>query len=174
MSNNNETISTKELYVSVAPHIRSTVTISKIMWAVVIALLPALLGAIYFFGFRALLITVISVISAVGFEAIAQKLFGRKITILDGSAVITGILLAFNLPPKIPFWIPIIGSAFAIIIAKQLFGGLGYNFINPALAARAFLMVSWPQLMTTNWLAPKSGFLAGFDAVTQATPLSLA
>lgn len=174
MPNNSETISIKELYVSVAPHIRSTLTIPKVMWSVVIALLPALFGSIYFFGLRALLITIISVISAVGFEAITQKLFGRKITILDGSAVITGILLAFNLPPKIPFWIPIIGSAFAIIIAKQLFGGLGHNFINPALAARAFLMVSWPQLMTTNWLAPKTGFLAGVDAITQATPLSLA
>ncbi|MEO0072921.1 MAG: RnfABCDGE type electron transport complex subunit D [candidate division WOR-3 bacterium] len=169
-----EKFSIKALYVSNAPHLHAPISISKIMWNVVIALLPALFGAIYYFGIRALLLTVIAVLSAVGFEALIQKLFNRKITILDGSAVITGILIAYNLPPGVPWWIPIIGSAFAIIIVKQLFGGLGYNFINPALAARAFLVVSWPQIMTTSWLAPRAGYLAGFDAITQATPLSLA
>ncbi|MCX7785905.1 MAG: RnfABCDGE type electron transport complex subunit D [candidate division WOR-3 bacterium] len=173
-SNNTRPIVIKELYVSVSPHIRSKITISAIMWSVVIALIPVLLGAIYFFGLRALGIVVISIFSAVLFEALSQKFFGRKITIFDGSAVITGLLLAFNLPPGVPLWLPFIGSAFAIVVAKQLFGGLGYNFINPALAARAFLTVSWPQLMTTTWMAPKSGFLAGYDAITQATPLSLA
>ncbi|MEO0091774.1 MAG: RnfABCDGE type electron transport complex subunit D [candidate division WOR-3 bacterium] len=172
--NNGESIAVKELYVSVSPHIRSKITVSVIMWSVVIALIPALLGAIYFFGFRALSIVVISTISAVLFEALAQKFWGRKITILDGSAAITGLLLAFNLPPGVPLWLPFIGSAFAIILAKQVFGGLGYNFINPALAARAFLTISWPQLMTTTWIPPKSGFLAGYDAITQATPLTLA
>ena len=174
MSNNHESITVKELHVSVSPHIRSRVTTPIIMWSVVIALIPALAGSVYFYGFRALLITVLSVASAIGFEALAQKFWGRKITILDGSAVITGILLAYSLPPGVPLWIPIIGPAFAIVIAKQVFGGLGYNFVNPALAARAFLMVSWPQLMTSNWIASKSGYLAGLDAVTQATPLSFA
>ncbi|MCS7258498.1 MAG: RnfABCDGE type electron transport complex subunit D [candidate division WOR-3 bacterium] len=170
----NEKFVIKELYVSHAPHLHAPISISKIMWNVVIALIPALLGAIYYFGLRALILTLIAVVSAIGFEAFTQKLFSRKITILDGSAVITGILIAYNLPPGVPWWIPIVGSAFAIIIVKQLFGGLGYNFINPALAARAFLVASWPQIMTTKWLAPRSGYLAGFDAITQATPLSLA
>lgn len=170
----NQSFVVQELHVSVSPHIRSRITISYIMWNVIIALIPALIGSIYYFGFRSLLIAVLAIISAIGFEGITQKLFGRKCTILDGSAVITGLLLAFNLPPGIPLWIPVIGSAFAIVIVKQTFGGLGYNFINPALAARAFLMVSWPQLMTSGWLTPKSGFLAGYDALTQATPLSLA
>lgn len=163
----------KELIVSASPHINSGATTKKLMWSVVIALVPALLGSIYFFGLRSLLLVVISVATALIGEAGSQKMFGRKITITDGSAVITGILLAFNLPPGVPLWMPAIGSAFAIIIAKQFFGGLGYNFINPALAGRAFLMISWPYFMTAKWLAPHSGYLAGFDGVTQATPLTL-
>jgi electron transport complex protein RnfD len=171
---NNQDVATKQLIVSASPHIYSNISITRIMWSVVIALMPALFGSVYFFGFRTLLVTALSIASAVGFEALFLKLSGRKITILDGSAVITGILLAFNLPPAVPLWIPVIGSAFAVVIVKQLFGGLGYNFVNPALAARAFLMVSWPQLMTSGWLAPKSGYLAGYDAISQATPLSAA
>uniref|UniRef100_A0A7C6A912 Ion-translocating oxidoreductase complex subunit D n=1 Tax=candidate division WOR-3 bacterium TaxID=2052148 RepID=A0A7C6A912_UNCW3 len=163
----------KELVVSASPHIKSGVTTEKLMWSVVIALLPAFLGSIYFFGLKSLLLVGLSIASALLSEAFAQKIFGRKITITDGSAVITGILLAFNLPPGVPLWMPIIGSAFAIIIAKQFFGGLGYNFVNPALAGRAFLMISWPYFMTAKWLAPNNGYLAGFDAVTQATPLTL-
>jgi electron transport complex protein RnfD len=174
MANNQESISVKELFVSVSPHLRSRISIPIIMWSVAIALLPALIGSVYFFGFRALLITVLSIASAVIFEILSQLLWRRKISVLDGSAVITGMLLAYNLPPQVPLLIPVIGSAFAIVIVKQVFGGLGYNFVNPALAGRAFLMVSWPQLMTSGWLAPKNGFLAGYDAITQATPLSAA
>ncbi len=162
-----------KLLVSASPHIRSGISIPKVMWMVVISLIPAFIGSVWFFGLRAVLLTVLSIASAVASEAITEKAFGRPITIKDGSAVITGILLAFNLPPGVPFWVPIVGSAFAIIIVKQLFGGLGYNFLNPALAARAFLMVSWPSLMTGKWLAPRTGYLAGFDAITQATPLNL-
>jgi len=162
-----------KLLVSASPHIRSDISIPKVMWMVVISLIPAFIGSVWFFGLRAVLLTVLSIASAVASEAITEKAFGRPITIKDGSAVITGILLAFNLPPGVPFWVPIVGSAFAIIIVKQLFGGLGYNFLNPALAARAFLMVSWPSLMTGKWLAPRTGYLAGFDAITQATPLNL-
>ncbi|MDH5187068.1 MAG: RnfABCDGE type electron transport complex subunit D, partial [candidate division WOR-3 bacterium] len=147
----------KELVVSVSPHIKSGVSVKKIMWTVVIALSPAFFGSIYFFGLRSVLLVVLSIASAIISEAISQKAFGRKITIDDGSAVITGILLAFNLPPGVPLWMPIIGSAFAIIIVKQFFGGLGYNFVNPALAGRAFLTVSWPYFMTAKWLAPNSG-----------------
>lgn len=174
MNDNKEPFTVKQLIVSSSPHIQSSETISRIMWSVVICLLPALIGSVYFFGFRTLVITCSSIASAIGFEVLAQLFWHRKITINDGSAMITGILVAFNLPPNVPIWIPIIGSAFAVIIVKQIFGGLGHNFINPALAARAFLMVSWPKLMTTNWLAPRLGYLAGYDAITQATPLTLA
>jgi electron transport complex protein RnfD len=120
-----------------------------------------------------LFITLISVAAAIGCEALMQRMLGRKITITDGSAILTGLLLAFNLPPGVPWWLPAAGSGFAIIFAKQLFGGLGYNFINPALAGRAFLMASWPSLMTKEWLAPAGGTLSGIDGITAATPLSL-
>lgn len=161
------------LVVSASPHIRSSHNTNKAMRMVIIALVPALVYATYLFGLRALLITVISILAAVGSEALLQRMLGKKITITDGSAVLTGLLLAFNLPPGVPWWIPAVGSAFAIIFAKQLFGGLGYNFINPALAGRAFLMASWPSLMTKAWLAPVSGTLSGIDGVSAATPLSL-
>lgn len=163
----------EKIIVSASPHIRSDISIQKVMWTVVVALIPALIGSVWFFGLRAVLLTALSIASAVVSEAITEKAFGRPITIKDGSAVITGILLAFNLPPGVPLWIPLVGSAFAIIVVKQLFGGLGYNFLNPALSARAFLMISWPSLMTGRWLAPRIGYLAGFDAITQATPLNL-
>jgi electron transport complex protein RnfD len=143
------------------------------MWTVVVALLPGVLGAGYFFGYRALGLIGLSIVAALVSEALTQRAFGRRVTIRDGSAVITGILLAFNLPPGVPFWIPVVGSAFAIVVVKQFFGGLGYNFLNPALAARAFLMAAWPSYMTGAFSAPRAGYLAGFDAVTQATPLSL-
>jgi len=143
------------------------------MWLVVIALLPALGGSVYFFGLRSLLLVALSVASSVLFDALAQKAFGRKPTPFDGSAVITGLLLAYNLPPGVPLWIPVIGAAFATVVVKQFFGGLGHNFINPALAARAFLMVSWPTHMTTLWVKPGGGSLSGLDAVTGATPLAL-
>ena len=172
--NNNKGPFVKQLIVSSSPHIQSNETIPRIMWSVVICLMPALIGSVYLFGFKSLIITCSSIASAIGFEVLAQLFWHRKITISDGSAIITGMLVAFNLPPNVPIWIPIIGSGFAIVIVKQIFGGLGYNFINPALAARAFLMVSWPRLMTANWLAPRFGFLAGYDAITQATPLALA
>ncbi|MEO0009823.1 MAG: RnfABCDGE type electron transport complex subunit D [candidate division WOR-3 bacterium] len=170
------------LQVTASPHITGPVTVNKLMWAVVIALLPAFAGSIYFFGLRALIITLLSVASALLFDALGQRLFGRKITLLDGSAVLTGILLGFNLPPNVSWWIPVAGSAFAMLVAKQFFGGLGHNFINPALAGRAFLVASWPTQMTTSWLAPRGGIISGLpanalnlctDAVTTATPLNV-
>jgi electron transport complex protein RnfD len=168
-----EPATTMRLTVTAPPHIRFNGTVSRVMWAVVIAMLPAFAGSVYFFGWRALMLVCLSVASAVLFDAISQKLFGRKVTISDGSAVITGMLLAYNLPPGVPWWIPVIGSAFAVVIVKQFFGGLGHNFVNPALAARAFLMVSWPGLMTARWLAPRGGTISGLDAVTTATPLAV-
>ncbi len=164
---------TEVLIVSYAPHIRDRITVEKLMWSVVIALLPALVGAVYFFGLRVLMIIFLSVASSVIFEFLAQKSFGRKVTIYDGSALITGLLLGFNLPPACPYFLPVAGSAFAVVIVKHFFGGLGYNFVNPALAARAFLVVSWPSFMTKGFIPPRFGSLSGIDALTQATPLTL-
>jgi electron transport complex protein RnfD len=162
-----------QLVVTASPHLNSPGSVRRIMWAVVIALLPAFAGSVWFFGWRAAMLTGLSVASAVGFDALAQRLFGRKVTADDGSAVITGLLLAFNLPPAVPWWLPVVGSGFAVVVVKQFFGGLGHNFLNPALAARAFLMVSWPGLMTARWLAPRAGTVSGLDGITTATPLGL-
>ncbi len=163
----------RRLVVAASPHVRSSVTVKKIMWAVVIALLPALGGSVYFFGLKALWLVALSVVSAVVFDTLAQLAFGRELTPTDGSAVITGLLLAYNLPPGVSWWVPVVGAAFAMVVVKQFFGGLGHNFINPALAARAFLVVSWPTQMTSMWLAPRGGSLSGLDAISGATPLAL-
>ena len=121
------------LHVSSNPHVRDKMTTSKIMQLVVLALLPATLFGIYNFGLRALLVAVITVASSVFFEWIYDKLMHKKNTITDFSAVVTGLLLALNMPASIPLWMPVLGSAFAIIVVKQLFGGLGQNFMNPAI-----------------------------------------
>jgi electron transport complex protein RnfD len=164
----------KKLFVvSASPHIRAKHKTSTAMRIVTIALLPALVYSTYLYGLRVLLITLISILAAVCAESLLQRMLGKKISVADGSAVLTGLLLAYNLPPGVPWWLPAVGSAFAIIFAKQLFGGLGYNFINPALAGRAFLMASWPSLMTKEWLAPVGGTLSGIDGISAATPLSL-
>lgn len=157
------------LMASSSPHIRSEETVQRIMLDVIIALMPAAIGSIYHFGFDAFKLIMISVISAVGSEAIIQKVFKKPITINDLSAVVTGMLLAFNLPSTAPWWLPVVGSAFAIIVVKQFFGGLGSNFMNPALAARVMLLVSWPTIMT-NFAAPRTW---GVDAVSEATPLAI-
>lgn len=149
---------------SSSPHVRSSETTSRIMRDVMIALLPATAFGVYIFGLNALMVVLFSVVFAMLTEAVIQRLMHKKVTVSDGSAAVTGLLLALNLPPSVPFWIPILGSVFAIAIVKQAFGGLGHNFINPALAARAFLLASWPTLMTT-WTIP------GADAVSSATPL---
>jgi electron transport complex protein RnfD len=155
-----------KLVVSVSPHLHKDESISKIMWMVVISLIPAGVAGVFIFGKTALWVIILCIISALVTEAVLEILSKRKVTVLDGSAVITGLLLAYNLPPKVPFWLPIIGSFFAIAIGKQVFGGLGQNIFNPALAARVFLMASWPKYMTT-FTAPLN-----FDAITSATPLA--
>ena len=151
------------LHVSSNPHVRDKMTTSKIMQLVALALLPTTLFGIYNFGVRALLVVVITVASSVFFEWIYDKLMHKKNTITDFSAVVTGLLLALNMPVSIPLWMPVLGSAFAIIVVKQLFGGLGQNFMNPALGARCFLMISFAARMTTFT----------YDGVTTATPLAV-
>ena len=159
--------------VSAPPHIRADTSVTKIMYSVLAALVPAAGGAVYFFGPRVLWIIVVALASAVGTEAVVQRLFGRPVTVTDGSAAVTGLLLAFVLPPGVPLWMPAIGSAVAVFIGKQVFGGLGQNPLNPALVGRAFLMASWPVHMTTDWLVPRGGTKSVIDAVTSATPLSV-
>ena len=154
--------------VSGTPHVRSKESIQSIMRDVIIALVPATAAGIYYFGLRALILIVAAIISAVFFEWLYEKITKKPVTINDLSAVVTGLLLAMNLPASAPDWVAIVGSAFAIIFAKQLFGGLGQNFINPALAGRAFLLASYPTEMTT-WVVP-NGLAA--DAATYATPLA--
>ena len=163
-----------ELTISSSPHVHTPVSTQTIMRDVIIALLPALAGSVYFFGFRALMVTLISVASCVFFEWGYCKVMKKHSKVYDLSAVVTGILLAFVCPVTIPYWVIIIGAAFAILLVKQLFGGLGKNFLNPALAARAFLF-SWPVAMNT-WVKVgfqnSAGIISTADAVTAATPLS--
>lgn len=156
-----------KLIVSVSPHLHKDESIKKIMWMVVVSLIPAGVAGVFIFGIKALWVISLGIVSAVFTEGILQLFTKRKITILDGSAVLTGLLLAYNLPPKVPFWIPIIGSFFAIAIGKQVFGGLGQNIFNPALVGRVFLMASWPRYMT-SFTKPLN-----YDAITSATPLAL-
>jgi len=154
------------LFVSSSPHIRSSETTQRIMRDVTIALLPAAAYGVYNFGLRALVVLVLSVVSAIAAEAMCQKIRKQALTINDYSAVVTGLLLGMNLPSEVPYWIPVVGSFFAIAIVKQAFGGLGHNFINPALAARAMLVASWPVQMTT-WTPVTP------DAVSSATALGI-
>ena len=134
--------------VSSSPHIRDNVNTKKIMLDVIIALLPAAIAGIYFFGLRALAVILVTISSCVISEYLARKAMKRETTIGDLSAVVTGLLLALNLPPTIPFWIAAIGGVVAIVIVKQMFGGLGQNFMNPALAARVVLLVAYTEQMT--------------------------
>ena len=157
----------RQMILSGSPHIKSAFTTSRIMLDVIIALLPACFAAVWFFGTGVLVTIALSIASAVLCEAAIQYACKREITIRDMSAVLTGLLLALNLPSGAPWYLPVCGSAFAIIIVKQLFGGLGHNFMNPALAARCFLLISWPVVMTT--FLPPNG---GIDAVSTATPLA--
>ena len=159
------------LKVSSSPHIRSKVTTNQIMLDVVIALLPATIWGIWLNGVHAGLVILISVASAVVAEYLYQKFMKQTITVADMSAVVTGLLLGMNMPPQIPLWMPIIGSVFAIIVVKQLFGGLGQNFMNPALAGRCFLMISFAASMTNFDV---SDYAAGHivDTVSGATPLA--
>ena len=163
-----------ELTISSSPHAHSPVTTQTIMRDVLIALIPAMLGSIYFFGFRSLLVTLVSAAACVFFEWGFCKIRKLHCKTYDLSAVVTGVLLAFVCPVTIPYWTIILGDFFAIVLVKMLFGGLGKNIVNPALAGRAFLF-SWPVLMS-NWVKVgfdnAAGLLSTADAVTAATPMS--
>jgi electron transport complex protein RnfD len=159
------------LSVSISPHIKSAETTARIIWTVNAALAPAAIMGAWYFGLKALLTMALCIGSAVGSEYLYQRLLRKKITLRDGSAFLTGLLLALNLPPQVPFYIPVLGSCVAILLAKQLFGGLGYTIFNPALLGRAFLLISFPKLLT-SWNAPTAAFF-GVDTVTCATPLNI-
>ena len=157
-----------ELTIASSPHVHSPVTTQTIMRDVLLGLLPAMAGAVYFFGLRALAVTLVSAAACVFFEYVWCALTKTSCHVQDLSAVVTGVLLAFVCPVSIPYWTIILGDFFAIIVVKQLFGGLGKNFVNPALAARAF-MFSWPSAMT-NWTAP--GFENGPDIIIKAVDVA--
>ena len=170
--------------ISPAPQIKQNISVKSVMWNVVIALIPALIASVIFFGINALLLTLYGVIAAVVTEGLIQKWRKVPLTISDGSAVITGMLVAFNINAGAPWWIPVLGSIFAIAVGKQVFGGLGYNVFNPALLGRAFLMASWPTLMTAGWVKTAYNSINGMDisslpanipkVITSATPLGVA
>ena len=163
----------KQLLVSSAPHIHGKENTRNLMRDVIIALIPAVLVSIYYFGFAAIKLVLVGVISCMLVEFLIQKfLLKGKCTICDCSAALTGVLLALNLPPNSTWWLMVIGAIVAIGVAKMTFGGLGQNLFNPALVGRVFLLVSFPVLMT-DWTAPASFFGATIDAASGATPLAL-
>ncbi len=163
--------------VSVSPHVRDKITTSRIMGCVVLALLPAAISGIVNFGLYALLIMAVTVAASVASEYLFEKLTHRPVTTNDLSAVVTGLLIALNMPPQIAWWIPVLGAVFAIIVIKQIYGGLGQNFMNPALGARCFLLIAFSSRMTT--FTANGGFtglvtsVSGApDALSGATPLA--
>jgi Na+-translocating ferredoxin:NAD+ oxidoreductase subunit D len=163
----------KLLTVSPSPHITNDQSVSRLMFGVVVSLIPAFLFTLYVFGIGALIVTAISIASCALTEALIQKFIMRnKISLSDGSAVVTGLLLAFNLPSNLPWWMVILGAVFAIGIAKMVYGGLGNNPFNPALVGRVFLLISFPVQMT-SWPLPLSSRLNYLDAATGATPLGI-
>lgn len=153
----------KLLNVSSSPHVRCSVNTQNLMLDVVIAMLPAAAFGVYNFGFHALLVLLVTSAVCVASEYVYEKLMHKPITIADGSALVTGMILALNMPPQIPVWVPALGGIFAIIVVKQLYGGLGQNFMNPALAARCFLLISFTGQMSAFTL----------DGWTGATPLAV-
>ena len=162
----------KKLTVSASPHVRSAQTVSGIMLNVIIALIPALAASVWLFGPRVLLICLVTIGTCMLSEYLSRKIMKRSNTLGDLSAVVTGLLLAFNLPVSIPLWQAAIGSVIAIVVVKQLFGGIGKNFVNPAITGRIILMVSFPTAMTT-WIKPLLWLDKGAEAVTTATPLTM-
>lgn len=162
----------RKLTVTASPHAHSSETTTGIMFDVIIALLPAAIVSVVFFGIKAFAVIATSVVSCVLFEYISRKVMKRSNTLGDLSAVVTGLILAFNLPSTLPLWMVVIGSFIAIVIVKQMFGGIGMNFVNPAITARIILMSSFPVYMST-WTQPLVTKSSGVDAVTAASPLAI-
>ena len=162
---------TDKLYVSPSPHLRQGDTTRKLMGDVIIALIPAVLASGIIFGYQSLIVMAVSVLSCVVLEYICRKVMKRDNTVTDLSAVVTGILLAFNLPVSIPLWMVFFGAVVAIVVVKQMFGGIGQNFVNPALTARIVMMVSFPTSMST-WNKPFYYLQSSSDALTTASPLA--
>ena len=167
------------LTISSSPHIRASHSTASIMRDVVFALTPALVFAIWLYGFRVLAVTLVSVAACVFFEWGYRRMMKKDCTAGDWSAVLTGLLLALVSPPTVPYWVIVLGALFAIVLVKQLYGGIGKNFLNPALAGRAFMMTSWAAIMTQwakphTWLSLMSNYTAegALDGVTAATPLA--
>ena len=161
-----------QLTVAASPHFRSGNSTAKIMLDVIIALCPALIAGVIVFGWRALLVVAVCILSCIVFEYLSRLVMKRDNTIGDLSAVVTGMLLALNLPVTIPLWMAVIGCFIAIVIVKQLFGGIGQNFANPAITARIVLMISFTTQMT-HWVQPFFYQNSGVDAITTATPLTM-
>lgn len=155
-----------EIYLSASPHFFKAITTQKIMLAVALSLLPLIIYGTVIFGLHALLVIIVAAISAVFFEWAIQKLFKKPVLIFDGSALVTGLLLALSLPSTTPIWMVILGSLVSIVIAKEFFGGIGSNVFNPALIGRGFLFVSFPQALGSTWFNPLT------DAISSATILS--
>lgn len=162
-----------KLQVSNSPHVRDKTTTASLMRDVIIALLPATFAGWYYFGIRAILVTLVSICSCIGFEYLSRRIMKRNNTLSDLSAVVTGLLLAMNLPVTIPLYMVIVGACFAIVVVKQMFGGIGNNFVNPAIAARIFLVIAFPKAMT-SWTVRGGAWysLKSVDAVSSATPLT--
>lgn len=161
------------LTVSPSPHVGTTQSVKKLMYGVILSLVPAFLVSIYLFGTGALVVTLVSIASCVLFESVIQKyILKTEVRISDGSAIVTGLLLAFNLPSNLPWWMIVIGALFAIGVGKMTYGGLGNNPFNPALVGRVFLLISFPVQMT-SWPLPIVSRLQYADAVTGATPLGM-
>lgn len=172
MEKNKVTLSNRRLTVTLPPHIRQKDSTSRVMGCVLLPLLCVIALSAYYYGGRVLVITAVSVLTCVISEWLYQRLTMKKCTVGDLSAVVTGVLLACTLPPSIPVWMPVVGGVFAIVFVKQIFGGIGRNFMNPALAARAFMLLSWPTSFTT-WPAVHSDIplFSSVDMVSSATPL---
>ncbi|MDP7422043.1 MAG: RnfABCDGE type electron transport complex subunit D [bacterium] len=165
------------IIVGPAPHFFSPVSVPRMMWDVVLALIPAFVAAIYFFGIQAFLHILSAVLAAVVTESVCLRVSRRPGSVRDGSAVVTGMLIALCLPSQVPYWMSALGAVVAIVVGKHVFGGLGQNIFNPALVGRAFLLASWPQLMTT-WKKPVAVFGSErwwrpIDSITTATPLAI-
>lgn len=159
------------LNISSAPHIRSSDNTRKLMLTVLVALVPALIAGVIVFGVRALIVVAISMAASVATELVCGLVTGKKASVTDGSAAVTGLLLALTLPASVPYWMPAVGGVFAIVVAKCLCGGLGQNVFNPALAARAFLMLFWPTALV-RYAAPGAlGLANNVDIVSSSTPL---